>query len=422
MTRDPGAALVEDSGNLPGHLLRFARLLRRAGLPIGPGQVMAALEALDAVDLTRREDFYWALHAVFVHRKERREVFELAFDRFWREPGAEAGGEGPDLAGGSRLDEHGDTPPPAARRVRDALDAVQAVDEPGSSPAPARSGDEAVSLAYSAREALRTRDFAAMSAEELEEARALITNMRFAFTPVPTRRFRPDPRGVRVDPRASLRAALRGGPGTIPLRWRRRRRRPPPLVALCDISGSMEPYTRMLLLFLHTLSRERERVHSFLFGTSLTNVTRVLRQRDPDDALERVGSTVRDWSGGTRIGQSLRAFNRRWSRRVLTRGGMVLLITDGLDREAGRGLTAPMVRLRRSCDRLVWLNPLLRFQGFEPRAAGIRAMLPHVDDFRTIHDLRSLEELVEALEKADRGGAPFRSGRPLDGVTVPPPY
>jgi uncharacterized protein with von Willebrand factor type A (vWA) domain len=245
-----------------------------------------------------------------------------------------------------------------------------------------------------------------MSAGELREAEAAVAAMRLGVREVPTRRLRPDPRGERVDPRATLRAALRAGRDSIPLRWRSAAARPPAVVALCDVSGSMSRYSRMLLRFLHALARDRPAVHAFTFGTRLTNVSRFLRHRDPDQALAAVGRAVPDWEGGTRIGASLREFNLRWSRRLLGQGAVVLLVTDGLDREEARGIAEEAERLRRSCRRLLWLNPLLRFRGFEPRAAGVRAMLPHVDEFRPVHDLRSLAQLAEALS----GGGPGRRG------------
>jgi uncharacterized protein with von Willebrand factor type A (vWA) domain len=203
--------------------------------------------------------------------------------------------------------------------------------------------------------------------------------------------------------RGTLRAGARGG-GALALRWRRPAVRPPPLVALCDISGSMARYSRVLLHFLHAITNDRHRVQTFLFGTRLTHVTRHLRQRDVDLALARVGKAVADWSGGTRIGVCLNEFNLRWSRRVLGQGAVVLLISDGLDRDAGAGLGAAMDRLHRSCRRLIWLNPLLRFPGFEPRAAGVAAMLPHVDELRPVHSLASLEALAAALGEPRRRG------------------
>jgi hypothetical protein len=233
--------------------------------------------------------------------------------------------------------------------------------------------------------------------------------MRLGRPRVATRRFRPAVHGRRADMRATMRASLRAGGEIATLKRKERARRAPPLVVLCDISGSMSGYSRMFLHFLHAVTSDGDRVSSFLFGTRLTNITRYLRTRDVDDAVARVSDAIEDWSGGTRIGSCLHAFNRDWSRRVLGQGAHVLLITDGLDREQDGRLEAEMERLHRSCKRLVWLNPLLRFDGFQAKASGIRAMLPHVDEFRPVHNLESLETLVEALgDKAPGSGDPAR--------------
>jgi uncharacterized protein with von Willebrand factor type A (vWA) domain len=213
---------------------------------------------------------------------------------------------------------------------------------------------------------------------------------------VPTRRFKPSHAGAKVDMHATMKKMVRRG-GVIDLQKKRRAIRHPPLVILCDISGSMATYARMLLHFIHVITSDRDRVHTFLFGTRLTNVSREMAHRDPDVAFARVARIVQDWSGGTRIGQTLGEFNRLWSRRVLAQGAVVLLITDGLDRDGGAGLAAEMERLQHSCRRLIWLNPLLRYDAFEPKSAGIRAMLPYVDDFRPVHNLDSLASLVAAL-------------------------
>jgi uncharacterized protein with von Willebrand factor type A (vWA) domain len=250
---------------------------------------------------------------------------------------------------------------------------------------------------FSMREVLQHRDFESMSAAELAAVRVMLGRLRLPLPELPTRRTTPAVRGQRVDLRATLRRTT-GAAGTLaPLRWRRRTRRTPPLVVLCDISGSMERYARMLLHFLHAITNDRDRVSVLLFGTRLTNITRHLRHRDVDVALERVSAAVSDWSGGTRIGSCLAEFNRAWSRRLLGQNAVVLLISDGLDAEGGEGLGAQMERLAKSCRRLVWLNPLLRYQGFEARPAGIRAMLPHVDDFLPVHNLESLTDLAAAL-------------------------
>jgi hypothetical protein len=257
-------------------------------------------------------------------------------------------------------------------------------------------------LTYSAREQLQAKDFEQMSADELARARRELARLRLPIMDVPTRRFAPDPRGSRVDLRRTLRDSLRGGGHGIDLARKERRRRRPPLVVLCDISGSMARYSRMLLTFMHTVTNDRDRVHSLLFGTRLTNVTRHLRHRDIDLALAKVGAMVQDWAGGTRIGHCLSEFNRVWSRRVLGQGAVVLLISDGLDRDAGEGLAAEMERLHKSCRRLIWLNPLLRYDRYAPITSGAKAMIRHVDDFRTVHNLESLRELTDVLSREPR--------------------
>ena len=361
-------------------------------MSVGPDRVVDAVHAVEAVGLASRRDFYWALHAVLVRRREDMELFEEAFRLFWRDP------DGPDAV----LDE---LLPKVEVPGRDRKEPIRRLREAGpkrpshtrsTRPTSDRIEVDAV-MEYSSEETLRTRDFEEMSPEEVEAAKRMLAKLRLPWPDRPTRRYASDSRGGLVDPRRTLRAALRSGGATIPLRWRRVVGRPPVIVALCDISGSMERYSRLLLHFLHALASQRQRVHSFVFGTRLTNVTRLLQDRDVDRALEAVGKAATDWAGGTRIGDCLRSFNGRWSRRVLSQGGVVLLITDGLDLDAGRGLAKEAARLSRSCDRLVWLNPLLRFHGFEPKASGIRAILPHVDDFRPAHDLASLEALAGAL-------------------------
>jgi uncharacterized protein with von Willebrand factor type A (vWA) domain len=371
--------------------------------------VLDAIAAVAEVDLARRDEVYWALHAVLVSRPAHRALFDEAFELFWRQP--EAIPEALAL-----LRSRSSLPAPERREVTRRLAEALASPRPreGGGAQPPLRADAA--LAWSDREVLRTKDFEQMSAEELREAAAAIARMRLPVRDVRTRRMRPDPRGSRVDARATLRAALRAGTSTIPMRWRSAASRPPAIVALCDVSGSMARYSRMLLRFLHALTSDRDRVHSFTFGTRLEDVTRLLRHRDPDVALRAVGRAVRDWEGGTRIGACLREFNLRWARRLLGQGAVVLLITDGLDREGARGLAEETERLRRSCRRLVWLNPLLRYEGFEPRAAGIQAMLPHVDEFRPVHDLDSLSRLAEALS----GAVPARPAAGARGTRATP--
>lgn len=380
------------NGMLAANIMQFARALRAAGLPIGPGRVVDALNAVTAVGLARRDDFYWTLHAVFVNRADQRDLFDQAFHIFWRNPKLlqrMMSVAPPDLRPGEPPGEK------ASRRIAEAMaperpDAAPPRTEPGS-------GESDATLTWSRLEVLRHKDFETMTAEEVAESRTLIRRMRLPIMEVPTRRFRPHRTGARADLRATLRAALRSGGDIIPLRRRSPGRRHPPLVVLCDISGSMDRYARLFLHFLHAVTNDRDRVHTFLFGTRLTNITRFLHHRDIDIALDKVSAAVEDWAGGTRIGRCLRTFNRDWSRRVLTQGAVVLLITDGLDRDAGEGLSLEVERLHKSCRRLIWLNPLLRYDGFEPKSLGIRAILPHVDEFRPVHNLNSLAELTEVL-------------------------
>ena len=381
-------------GKLLANIMHFARALRAAGLPIGPGRVIEAVRAVECTGMGNRGDFYWTLHSVFVNRRDQRELFDQAFHVFWRNPrilermmsmllpqldipGAEQGQE-------------------LSKRVADALRGNQASDAEREIEKEPEITVDAV-MTYSDRELLQKMDFETMSAAEIAEAKKRIRSMRLPIAEVPTRRHAPDRAGARIDMRATLRATLRAGGGDIPLKRSEPRRRHPPLVILCDISGSMSRYSRMLLHFMHAVTNDRDRVFSFLFGTHLTNVTRHLRQRDVDVALERCGEAAGDWSGGTRIGQSLKDFNRQWARRVLGQGALVLFISDGLDRDAGEGLADEIERLHKSCRRLIWLNPLLRYQGFEPRSLGMRAILPHVDEFRPVHNLESLASLAAAL-------------------------
>jgi uncharacterized protein with von Willebrand factor type A (vWA) domain len=253
------------------------------------------------------------------------------------------------------------------------------------------------------REVLQARDFAQMTTAEIAEAKAAIRRLVLSLDEVRTRRLAPHPRGRRIDMRRTLRASLKAGGAVIDLRYLGPRHKAPPIVALLDISGSMSQYTRLFLHFLHAVTDARKRVHTFLFGTRLTNVTRALRQKDPDEALTACAASVADWSGGTRIATSLHVFNKEWARRVLTQGAIVLFITDGLERDGGDALAFEIDRLHRSCRRLIWLNPLLRFSGFEAKAKGIRAMLPHVDEMRPIHNLATMADLVAALSA--KGGA-----------------
>ena len=381
---------IAGGGKLAANIMHFARALRAAGLPVGPGKTLEAVRAAALVGLGPRHDFYWALHAVFVERAAQRQLFDQAFRIFWQNPdelrrmmAVAVPTEAPKAE-----------PEKVSRRVTDAL-------SPDNAPKPQTEDEIEVEFdaaeTYSAIEVLQDMDFDSMSQDEVEEAKRVIAEMRLPIMEILTRRFAADPRGARIDMRATLRAGLRSSGAMMPLKYRRRVPRHPPLVVLCDISGSMSRYSRMFLHFVHAVTNDRDRVHSFIFGTRLTNITRHLQYRDVDVALDRVANAAMDWSGGTRIGESLLEFNHFWSRRVLGQGAVVLLITDGLDRGDIDGLGLEIERLHKSCRRLIWLNPLLRFEGFRPEARGVRTMLPHVDDFRTVHSLNSLGDIGAAL-------------------------
>ncbi len=375
---------------LAENVVHFTRLLRGAGLRLGPASALDALAAASAVNVIQRDELYWALHAVLVKRPEDFDLFDQAFRLFWRDPF----GANEALA---QLLPHVRVPP-ASTLSRRLAEAWRPPSSTGQAPPEKIEFDAA--LTFSPDELLRTRDFDQMSAEELARAKKIVARMATSLRPIRTRRFAPDPHGPEIDLARTARASRKTFGDLAPLQFRSRLLKPPPLVVLCDISGSMGRYSEMMLHFLHALldaRNDRRGVHTFLFATRLTNVTRILRRRDPDEALARCGREVTDWAGGTRLRTCLHDFNRQWSRRVLGHGAVVLLVTDGLDRDPEPGLAAEADRLHRSCRRLIWLNPLLRWEGFEPRAQGIKALLPRVDEHRPVHNLDSLEALGRAL-------------------------
>jgi uncharacterized protein len=377
-------------GRLAENILYFARALRAAGIPVGPGAVLDALAAVTAAGVGTREDFYWTLHATFVKRREHSTLFDQAFRIFFRKRGyldrllAMMSAEAPNIAPPAK--------PDASQRVLDALFS-------GSQKAQREREEMEIDarMTVSDREVLEKKDFAQMTAAEAAAAKDAIKRLVLPFDDRVTRRLMPHPHGHRIDLRRTLRASMKAGGAIIDLKYLGRRTQPQPVVALLDISGSMSQYTRMFLHFLHALTAQRKHVSTFLFGTRLTNVTRALAERDADEALAACSANVLDWSGGTRIATSLYTFNKLWTRRVLTQGAVVLLFTDGLERDSDDRLAFEIDRLHRSCRRLIWLNPLLRFEGFEAKARGIKVMLPHVDEFRPIHNLDSMRSLTRAL-------------------------
>ncbi len=382
------------AGRLAENVMHFARLLRAAGLRIGPDRVIDCVRALEIAGTGRRDDWYWTMSSVLLSREEQRPIFDQAFRIFWRDPKLVEKMMQlllPKTYGRISKEEE-----QQAQRLTDALFGQQK-HEPREQEQQEIELD--AKLTFSSSEVLQHMDFDTMSAAELAEAKKMIAQLRLPLPEIRTRRYAPSVRGRRVDLRASLRESLREGGDVIPLVQSAPGREHPPLVVLCDISGSMNPYARMFLHFLHAITNDRDRVSVFVFGTRLTNITRQLRHRDVDVAMAKVADAIKDWSGGTRIGVCLREFNWRWARRVLGQNACVLLVSDGLDREAGEGLSEEMDRLAKSCRYLVWLNPLLRYEQFEARPAGVRAMLPHVDLFLPVHNLKSLVDLAHTLNR-----------------------
>jgi uncharacterized protein with von Willebrand factor type A (vWA) domain len=378
------------------NVVHFSRVLRRAGLQVGPDRVLAALSALEALGLERRDDVHAALSAVMLDRHEQQAIFDAAFDAFWRDPKLL---EQLMLAMLPKVTGRAD-PAHRPRRLTEALAPPRP--EPSREPAAQAREDEIrfeATLTFSDRERLQGTDFESMTAEEFAVARRLAEEVPLPVAPVRRRRHESatdhDP-NARIDLRATLQRMARRPDVLWPARTRPRTELPP-IVVLLDISGSMERYARLLLHWVHGLTRRHLRVHTLTFGTRLTNITRALRHRDPDLALRHAAAQVQDWKGGTRIASCLDEFNRRWARRLLGESAALLLITDGLDRDEHGDLDRAAAQLRRHAHRVVWLNPLLRYEGFEPRAAGVRALLPHVDRFLPVHNLQSLADLGRAL-------------------------
>ncbi len=376
------------------NIVHFSRILRTAGLSVGPDRVLAAMAAVEAVGLDRRDDVHAALSAVMLDRHEQQAVFDAAFDAFWRDPKLLEQLMFlllPKVTG--RGEKHR---PPRPNRVAEALAPPRAPQPPN--PANDSGQDELqfdTSFTFSDRERLQRADFETMTAAEFELAKKLAEELPLPVEPVRRRRHEPAARG-RIDLRATLLRMARQ-PQTLAPAFTRARRELPTLVVLLDISGSMDRYARLLLHYVHGLTRRYLRVHTLTFGTRLTNITRALKNRDPDEAMKLADSQVQDWRGGTRIASCLAEFNQHWARRLLGANAALLLVTDGLDRDDHGDLAHAAAQLRRHAHQIVWLNPLLRFDGFEPRAAGVRALLPHVDRFLPVHNLASLADLGRAL-------------------------
>jgi uncharacterized protein with von Willebrand factor type A (vWA) domain len=400
---------IPEDGKLAHNITHFARALRKAGLPVGPGRVIDAIRAVEAAGFTEKNDFYWTLEACFCSRPEHRVIFGQVFRLYWRDP--------------RYLEHMMSMMLPSVRGVQEERKAkagekraAEALLDDQNIPMPKEEDEEPneealidvdASKTISTEEKLRSLDFEQMSTEEMAEAKRILARMTLPVRPIKSRRTVAG-YGDIADWRATMRRAMRQGGEITSFETRKKRERYPNLVVICDISGSMSQYSRAVLHFLHAVSNAKgqgwAKVHAFTFGTRLTNITRHLKHRDVDAALAAAGAEAQDWEGGTRIGECIDRFNRDWSRRVLGQGAVVLLITDGLDRDPEGGLGKAMERLHLSSRQLIWLNPLLRWEGFAPKARGIMEMLPHVTSFRAGHNIASLQGLADAIARGDDTG------------------
>ena len=382
------SALPLLQGSLAENIMLFARLLRATGMPVGTGSVLNAIRAVSLIGIESQQDLHTVLLCQFVSRREQMPVFDQTFALFWRNPKLMEklmGAMLPTLQ--SDQDQQ-----PLIRRLGEALSS-------GNTQSSGQDEEQVelqANLSASESEILQSRDFEQMSESELQVAKKMLKHLKLPVKPIQTRRHQASVSRAHIDMRRTMQNSLRNSE-LIPLQFKRPITRPPAIIVLCDISGSMAQYSRMFLHFMHAMTNNGDRVHSFLFGTRLTNISRYLRNKDVDLALEETANAVEDWSGGTRIGFCLKQFNQHWSRRMLGQGAVVILLTDGLDRGEGPELGKQMERLSKSCRQLVWLNPLLRYKKFEPRAEGVRIMLPYVDVFRSAHNINSLAELPALL-------------------------
>ncbi|MFQ5649968.1 MAG: VWA domain-containing protein [bacterium] len=383
-----------DSNQFTHHIISFGRVLRRAGLSVGTSQMMDALLALKHIGIRNRRDVYQAFYSIFVTRHDQVELFDQAFYLFFRAPSMLPRMMGLMLP---RLDLPENMQSKTSPRVQQAL-AEELGTKPQTRPERRNEEKEAIDLVltYSAVEVLRKKDFAAFSAEELLVVKQMLAGMDWSIARQRRRRFTTE-KGRYLDLRRTIREGLRHHGEWTVLKTRAPDSKARDVAILCDISGSMERYSRMLLHFMHAFSTSEHKVETFVFGTRLTRITRTLRHRDIDDAVASVSKVVNDWAGGTRIGEAIKVFNFVWARRVLRSGAVVLIISDGWDRGDIPLLEREMARLARSCTRLIWLNPLLGYQDYEPLTRGIKTSLPYIDDFLPVHNLESLEQIGRLL-------------------------
>jgi uncharacterized protein with von Willebrand factor type A (vWA) domain len=392
---------IRSRGNLLRHLVLFTRLLRLVGVPATPDQLVDLVQALPLLDLQRREEVKDAARAMLVTTREQIELFDSAFDLFWQAWTTE------DQPAGA---EHMQKAPPSEGDTEALNQMRERIPEAGAGEGAENELESETLAAYSAEEILRHKDFAELTEAEVLGVTQLIRQSKWHPEQHPSRRNRRAAHGTQPDLRRVLRQGLRYGGEVMKFAWQTPKLKRRPLIVLCDISGSMERYTRFLLRFLYVVTNGLERAEVFAFGTRLTRLTRALRQSDMDLALKQAADAVNDWGGGTRIGESLKAFNFIWARRLMSHGPTVLIISDGWDRGNLDILRREMSRLQLNCRRLIWLNPLLGAAGYEPLAQGIQTALPFVDDFLPVHNLASLEQLALHLEQVTRRRVARRRG------------
>ena len=403
---------VDGSGHILPNLLRFAEVLRRLGLDAGPANVLDMVRATEHVHIGRRGEFYQAARSIFVHRKQDLPVFDEAFNVFWRKPNTARSGMDLRSMGEQRRFRK---PQVSAGSDEPMDDALALAGDPD---------DDSVSQVnltrtYSAREVLRQKDFAQFSGQEIAEARRMMASLRWDLGQRRTRRMTPGD-GASLDVRRTLRRSLQYGGELFDLAGRGPKSRPRSLALICDVSGSMERYTRMLLYFIHTIAAGQP-IEAFLFATRLTRITRQLRYRSIDQAIAEVSRAVPDWAGGTRIGEAVKTFNYQWLRRTLRGQAIVMIISDGWDRGEPELLARETSRLQRSCHRLMWLNPLLGSPDYQPLTQGMQAALPYVDDFLPVHNMNSLQALADRLSDIGPERAPARAYRPKPAEPEPEP-
>lgn len=383
--------IAGEDGNKNGQLLRnsvlFGRLLRALGVEVTPTQLVDLVESLQHVNMRSRRDFKHSARAVLINRREHIPLFDEAFDLFWQ---ARNEGELLELDLSTLLQQQQEQQEVEVYR-RNAAD--------GEAPDVTEEPEEERVLTYSDREVLRQKDFAHLDEYELATVQRMMGQIQWRLEPRRTRRMQRASRGRLIDLRRTMRQTLRHGGEVMQFTYKERKEKRRPVVLICDISGSMERYSRLLLQFVYIVTSRLDRVESFVFSTRLTRITRQLRRRNIDDALREASGIVHDWAGGTRIGEAIRTFNYEWARRVLNQGAVVMIISDGWDRGDIELLGREMDRLHRSCHRLIWLNPLLGAEDYQPLVRGIQAALPHIDDFLPVHNLASLEQLAELLNE-----------------------